>query len=361
MSVLEKVTRWTGEERIDELLLAHYGLRLEGAAPVGGVLRIDTDRGAFALKRAGKGGEAHWRGVAEVGRHLRFAEAGRIPVPLRTRSGGYTFAGYVQSYVLLPWIPGKPVPYVRPKDFRDTSWGLARLHAGTRGLSPPPFQARVSWSRAWERAVDRIGLYRVAVDWSGVAVEADDAFRDVAPYAEGMAENAIRYLHRSGADPLSPEIADRGLVCHGNLHEGNMLRDERGAVRFIDWNRMAWDVRARDIAQWLLYAYGRTGDFDLVAALLKEYQRADRLMEEELCLIYALFLYPHRLMRALDRVYGEQSLPPDQAAFHLTQAVAVEEKKIPLLRRFPDLVREALGRKIPRVDWLEQGSEGFRA
>ncbi len=235
--------------------------------------------------------------------------------------------------------------------------GVGPASRGNEGAQSSPFQARVSWSRAWERAVDRIGLYRVAVDWSGVAVEADDAFRDVAPYAEGMAENAIRYLHRSGADPLSPEIADRGLVCHGNLHEGNMLRDERGAVRFIDWNRMAWDVRARDIAQWLLYAYGRTGDFDLVAALLKEYQRADRLMEEELCLIYALFLYPHRLMRALDRVYGEQSLPPDQAAFHLTQAVAVEEKKIPLLRRFPDLVREALGRKIPRVDWLEQGSE----
>ncbi|MEW9031535.1 MAG: phosphotransferase [Planifilum fimeticola] len=353
-AVWEKVARWTGEERIGELLLAHYGLRLEGAVPVGGVLKIDTNRGTFALKRAGEGGESHWRGVAEVGRHLLAAEAGRIPVPIRTRSGGHTFAGYVQSYVLLPWILGKPVSYTRLKDFRDTSRGLARLHAGTRGFRPSSFRLRVSWPRTWERAIDRIGLYRVAVDWSGSAGEADAAFRDAAPYAEGMAENALRYLHRSGVDPQAPEIASRGLVCHGNLHGGNLLRDERGAVRFIDWNRMAWDARARDVAQWLLYAYGRTGDLDLLAVLLTEYQRADRLMEEELCLIYALFLYPHRLMRVLDRIYGEQSLSPDRALFHLAQAVAVEEKKLPLLRRFPDLVEGTLGWKIPRVDWLER-------
>ena len=67
-AVWEKVARWTGEERMGELLLAHYGLRLEGAVPVGGVLKIDTNRGTFALKRAGEGGESHWRGVAEVDR-----------------------------------------------------------------------------------------------------------------------------------------------------------------------------------------------------------------------------------------------------------------------------------------------------
>jgi len=66
-AVWEKVARWTGEERMGELLLAHYGLRLEGAVPVGGVLKIDTNRGPFALKRAGEGGESHWRGVALPG------------------------------------------------------------------------------------------------------------------------------------------------------------------------------------------------------------------------------------------------------------------------------------------------------
>lgn len=355
MSVVwKRMARWTGEERIGELILAHYGLHVEGAMPVGGVLKIYTTGGTFALKRAGKGGEPHWREVAEVGRHLLPAEGGRIPIPLCTRSGRVTFAGYVRSYVLLPWILGRPIPYTRTKDFRDTSRGLARLHAGTRGLNPSLFRMRVSWSRAWERTIDRIGLYRVAVDWGGSDAEADDAFRDAVPYAEGMVENALRYLHRAGVDPLSPEIASRGLVCHGNLHGGNLLRDERGAVRFIDWNRMTWDVRSRDIAQWLLYAYGRTGDLDLLAVLLKEYQREDRLLEEELCLIYALFLYPHRLLRVLNRIYGEQSLPLDQAAFHLRQAVAVEEKKLPLLRRFPNLVKEVLGWKIPRVDWLER-------
>lgn len=351
-----KAARWTGEERIGELLKAHYGLFLEGAVPVGGVLKIETNRGIFALKRAGEGGERHWQGVDELGRHLVAVNADRIPLPLRTRSGRVTFTGYVQSYVLLPWIKGKPIPYASPKDFTDVSRRLARFHAGTRGFRPSGgrFHFRDSWTRNWKRAIDRIGLYRVAVDWSGAPSEADFVFRDAAPYAEGMAENALRYLQRTGVDPLSPEIIRRGRVCHGNLHGGNLLRDARGAVRFIDWNRMAWDARARDIAQWLLYAYGRTGSLDLVSVLLREYQHADPLKEEELVLIYALMLYPHRLMRVLDRIYGEQSLPLDQAPFQLTEAIAVEEKKLPLMGRFPDLVKEVLGWRIPRVDWLDR-------
>lgn len=361
----EKVARWTGEARIGDLLLAHYRLRLEGAVPVGGVIRLDTRQGSFALKRAGEGGERRWREVEELGKHLFAAKAIRIPIPLRTRSGRLTFAGYVHNYVLLPWIAGKPIAFARPRDFQDVSRGLARLHEGARGfpLLSKGADIRASWIRLWEKAIQRMGLYRVAVEWSGRSVDVDSVLRDAAPYAEGMITNALQYLHRTQVDSLSPEVALQGRVCHGNLHGGNLLRDEQGSVRFIDWNRMAWDARARDVAQWLLYAYGRTGDLDLLGLLLQDYQHANPLREEELYLIYALFLYPHRLVRVLDRIYGEQSLPPNQAASHLMQAVSAEEKKFPLLRGFPHLVKETFGRSLPRVDWLERVSGnagGFR-
>lgn len=353
--VWEEVACRTGEKRIGELLQVHFGLRLQDAVPVGGVLKIWTNRGTFALKRAGEGGESHWRGVEALGKHLLSTEAGKIPIPLRTRSGQLTFAGYVQNYVLLPWILAKPISFTRPKDFSDVSRGLARLHAGVRGFHPfsDAFHFQLPWPCVWEKAINRIELYRTAVEWSQSPVGTDSVFRDAAPYAEGMVTNALQYFHRSGVDPLSSEIIRQGRVCHGNLHGGNLLRDVRGSVRFIDWNRMTWDLRARDVAQWLLYAYGRTGSLDLLAALLKEYHQTNPLKEEELHLIYALFLYPHRLMRVLDRIYGEQSLPLDRATFHLNQALAVEEKKLPLLRRFPALVKGTLGRSIPRVDWLE--------
>ena len=273
----EKVARWTGEARIGDLLLAHYRLRLEGAVPVGGVIRLDTRQGSFALKRAGEGGERRWREVEELGKHLFAAKAIRIPIPLRTRSGRLTFAGYVHNYVLLPWIAGKPIAFARPRDFQDVSRGLARLHEGARGfpLLSKGADIRASWIRLWEKAIQRMGLYRVAVEWSGRSVDVDSVLRDAAPYAEGMITNALQYLHRTQVDSLSPEVALQGRVCHGNLHGGNLLRDEQGSVRFIDWNRMAWDARARDVAQWLLYAYGRTGDLDLLGLLLQDYRACE--------------------------------------------------------------------------------------
>ena len=158
--------------------------------PVGGVLKIYTTGGTFALKRAGKGGEPHWREVAEVGRHLLPAEGGRIPIPLCTRSGRVTFAGHGPSYVLLPWILGRPIPYTARRIFGIPAGGWHGFTLERGGLNPSLFRMRVSWSRAWERTIDRIGLYRVAVDRLRSDAEADDAFRDAVPYAEGMVENA---------------------------------------------------------------------------------------------------------------------------------------------------------------------------
>jgi CotS family spore coat protein len=353
-----EVAEWTGEERLSDLLNHHYGIRLKGAEPVRGVLKLQTDQGPFVLKRVRHGEKDRWKMVAELARHLEKSgsEDIRIPGPLFTSSGRLYFHGYRFPYVVLPWLEGESLSFKRSDDWRRATRALARFHRSTSGFSPASsyrqYDRTGKWMSEWKNAYQQLEIFRLAAKWTPNPTEADQSWLETAAYISGVMENLLEYYRKISGDELCEKSIQSGKCCHNRLHRHNLLADGEGCVHFVDWNQAVLDVRTRDLAQWLFYAYGRTGSREILTAVLKAYQDVAPLEEGEYSLVYARLLFPEKLFNTLSRVYQKQDISLHSAAPDIRNAVQTEEKKAGLIHEYTDVAKEVFQVTIPKLDWL---------
>ncbi|MDR6226246.1 phosphotransferase [Desmospora profundinema] len=349
-----RIKEWTDEPRLPQVLDYRYGIQLKDAQPVGGVLKLSTNQGTFALKRVRDREEKRWQLVEELSRHVERTGEIKIPVPQTTRQGQRTFAGFKRSYVLLPWIEGEHRSWDR-EGWRRVAGQLARFHLASKGFVAPSSLRGLShvgeWRKIWTRMEQQVEMFKLAADLGDEFAPVDRLWMTQCSFAEGMLETALRYLEKVGGDTVVEQTRRAGEACHLNIHRKNVLWQGK-TPHLIDWNCTVLDVRTRDLARYLLYTYGRTGGLEAVTSSLSSYQEYAPLEEVEYALIYSQLLFPHLLMRSLHNIYQERKIPGHLAKGHLSAAINQEEGKLPLLRQFPQAVKQEFGVTIPEVDWL---------
>lgn len=328
---------------------------------MGGILRLDTDQGRYGMKRVPVREDLRWKLIRELAEHLSETGEMRLSAPILTQKGAVTMSGHLNRYVLLPWIRGETRDLREGRRWEKVARSLAEFHTATRGFSPSRsaasgFVHTGRWQQVWRDLIRQVGMFKLTANLSNEPTPVDQLWLRQCAFAEGMLETADRYFEKLGGDQVVAATRKGGEVCHCNIHRRNVIWDLEGKVHLIDWNRMVLDVRSRDLARLILYSYGRTGSCEPTAAILKAYQERAPLEEVEYALIYAQLLFPQRLLRSLQRIYGEQKVPAHLAKGHLSSTVTTEDRKEGLLREFPRLVQREFNVSIPRVDWLEKRS-----
>jgi len=230
-------------------LQAEFGLRAGRVTflPLGvdvrtAVYRVDADDGAayFLKLRLDPWDEM----VVAVPRFLDAQGVPSIIAPLATRAGqGW---GRLDEYRMILY------PFVEAHDgyevaLSDAQWfALGRAVAGIHAADvPPALRARIrreDWSPHWR---DQVRRFQAQV--------ADGAFAD--PVAERLAAlmrtrrgEIARIVDRAGelgralaGDP--PEF----VLCHSDLHAGNLLICADGALYIVDWDAPSLAPRERDL------------------------------------------------------------------------------------------------------------------
>lgn len=354
----EQVRHWSEEKRLADYIKHHFGLSIQEAKPIRGILKLISPSGDYVLKRTHSKEKERWRMIVELAAHvgIRFP----IPAPIPTQTGQLIFDGFQHSYVLLPWFKGKNVQLRRSEDWVRITQQLAFFHQVSQSFQPTHAYRKLhklgKWQADWKHAYRQLELFHLAAKWTDQPTQTDQSWLKVAHYSLGMMENLLKYFEKMKGDQCCIESAKKGNVCHGNLHPHNMLMDDQDQFFLIDWNQAVLDVRTRDLAQWMLYAYYQTRSPELLIYLLQAYQQVSPLMEEEYALIYVRFLYPERLIRVLRSIYEDQTLPITAGAPSVIFASKVEEQKLELMKKYPELIQSAFGVNIPVIDWISQHS-----
>lgn len=352
----EEITQLTGEKRLVDYLWHHYHQKLLKVKPIRGVLRLKTDKGTYVLKKVDPKDKARWKLIDELAAalHGRFV----IPAPIKTMSGQLIFDGFQNKYVLLPWIKGSRVRLQKKREWKKISRRLALFHWSSKDFTPThsyrKYQQSDRWYQKWKNAYRQLELFQLAAKLTKQPTEADQSWLEVASYSLTVMENLMKYFDKIDGKKCIKEISKQGKVCHGNLNRHNILIDPDQQVQLVDWNQVTLDVRTTDLAQWLQYAYRRTGSSEILAAILHGYQQISPLLDEDYALIYARFLYPDRLIKVLQQIYEDQTLPITAGAPSIYTAAKWEEQKVRLLTRYPIMVQNYFGVTIPQIDWLKR-------
>jgi Ser/Thr protein kinase RdoA (MazF antagonist) len=123
------------------------------------------------------------------------------------------------------------------------------------------------------------------------------------------------------------------VLCHGSLHHENILMDGEKQVWLIDYERMAWDDRVRDLAQLMQYHFPRHGWPEReISRFLDGYHKEYPLRTSEYAALCSRMAAPPKLFRLAHRVCSF----PHEAS---------------LLRRWDDAIR-AEKRKDPYLAYL---------
>ncbi|HEX6817540.1 MAG TPA: aminoglycoside phosphotransferase family protein [Ktedonobacterales bacterium] len=231
-----------------------YGLRATQAAflPLGAdvdaaVYRISIDAdGTYFLKLRRAGFDEI---AVAVPSYLHAQGISEVMAPIPTTVGARLWASaYGFSWILYPYFEGRDGYEVT---LSDGQWGtLGRsLKAVHRTVLPPTLAALVPRERYSPRQ------WRDTVR----AFDAEVATRGYSdPYARGLAEfwvsvrDEIRMMlerteRLGGVLRSRADAADSFVLCHSDLHPGNVLVSANGALTIVDWDNPILAPKERDL------------------------------------------------------------------------------------------------------------------
>jgi len=242
------------EEALLCRLRAGYGLPAAAVTflPLGAdyataLYRAETARGEryFCRLRSGPWNEAavalpaalQAAGIREAIAPLR-AEDGRLAVPL----GAYTLSVW-------PWVDGRN-GYEAPLE--DAQW--VALGAAVRRIHEAALPAAL-WAAIPEETYPARWRERLQTNMAGLeaAVPMDDlAARALEGLRARRAEIAALLARLLALQAVAPAGSARTVLCHTDLHAGNVLLDAAGRLYLVDWDAPLRAPRERD----LMYAGG---------------------------------------------------------------------------------------------------------
>ncbi|MEN9405791.1 MAG: hypothetical protein RLZ12_75 [Bacillota bacterium] len=348
------------EVELEQLLKVNYNLRIKQIDHLERGIKVTADLGNFLLEPVASGTEDKWQIVSDLYQHVaENAEAFfQLHSPRITCAGKPYFHGYHGTYLLLPWLNGEPFYLTKKGYWGRVACSLAQFHMAGKGFKSSSFFSRKAtarcWKSQWQTMLQKLELYRLSVGLAAVPSSFDKMWTEQFDYIFAMLEDALKYYDKQGGDKTYRSLSELCNICYGNVREKNLWLMPKGELRFLNWSNVYIDLRAQDIKDLLIYAYGRTGSKSLITYLLKSYTGIYQLKEKELHLIYAAMLYPERIMALLDAVYNREMIAEQDALMRLTKVLQFEERKLKLLRIYKEIVNKELGLPLSGVRWVHK-------
>jgi spectinomycin phosphotransferase len=170
----------------------------------------------------------------------------RICAPIRTRAGALCAAREGRTAALYNFIPGEAIGFGNPYTARD----LAQLSALVEALHQVDARQFAGLCPEETYALPFAAPLRRLLTLEMDALPPDFA-RTVRPYAE-KAEGRLRE-----AEAMADVLRQRNLphvLCHTDIHGGNVMRDESGRIYLVDWENLLLAPKEADL-YWLWAEY----------------------------------------------------------------------------------------------------------
>jgi spectinomycin phosphotransferase len=234
---------------IGDLLGAAYGVRVEdiaflplGADPDAAAWRVViADGPALFLKTRHV---AFAAGVLAVPRFLRDAGIAAVVAPLRTRDGALSVASGDLTLILYTFIEGTNGfdRALSVEQWVDFGASLRRVHDA---ILPPAIASGVQTEAFGSQWRDRVEAILAKPPTAG---ERDAVARDLDALLDRERDAVERIVTR--AAELADILRRRQnplVLCHTDIHAGNVLIGPDGAVQIVDWDAPRLAPRERDL------------------------------------------------------------------------------------------------------------------
>jgi spore coat-associated protein S len=315
---------------------------------------VKTNQGEYCLKRQQI---RPARMLFIAGAHYHLQEK-NFPIAniLLTKNGGLCVSAEDHAYIMVEEKSGVPFNYYHKDHLFEAMEFIGDLHKASKGYFP--------YKESKKRA--RVGKWHKLYQWKLQELEGNKLLAQTAvndsfsvhflQHVDELLERGKQSLKELDEGPYQHwvnEIKSGGGFCQQDFTFSRLSKlDDQPFLREL--HSITIDLPSRDLRILLNKVMGKLGvwDTNLAVQMLKAYESANQLTEEQYKVLWADLRFPYSFCSISHKYYlnQKQSISDDQYVEALKNSMTVERSKQQFLDQFQSIYTEIKAGKGGRVD-----------
>lgn len=284
-----------------------FNIKILDLKPKKGVYHIKTEKGDKCLKKINYGPQklAFIYGAKQHLINNGFPYVDKYDLNVE----GEPFALVNEDlYTLSEWIPGRECDFNNIEDVKIAAKTLANLHECSKGYDPPENSTLKTdigrWPKIMEKRIKSFDKMRDMCRKKNIKSDFDLKYLKNMEFYKELGKQAYENLNESDYFILSAEAEENKIFCHHDFTYHNIILSEDDNVYVIDFDYCKREIRAYDIANFIVKVLKRVEwNIQYATAILDSYNEVSPIKESEYKVIYAFLLFPQRFWRLANRYY----------------------------------------------------------
>ncbi|ENZ31249.1 CotS family spore coat protein [Clostridium butyricum 60E.3] len=296
--------------KIKKFIEENYDLTVEKLEKVKNSYKVITSHGTYSLKTI-KYEFPHFYFILSAMKHLQengFTDMPEFILNNREKEFGLMDKKYVY---LTEWIPSRLSNFDNPIELSLVATELAKLHKSSCGFNvTEKMKARIgwfSWEEVFETRKNEILDFRNRIYQKAYKSDFDLLYLDNINSEIKRAEKSIEGLKKNNyIKVMEKEIFRRGF-CHHDYAHHNILVDNRGKFKIIDFDYCILDSHLHDVSSLFIRSMkdGKWSDRK-ADVILYSYEKIFEIEKNELPIMREFIRFPQAFWQIGLQVYWEQ-------------------------------------------------------
>lgn len=291
-------------------VMRKYNLELVSAEKVRSAYKIITNNGKFCLKRMKHGGNKIKNGCILTEELLlnKFTNTAKY---FRTKDGAYSVKSKKNVFYLTEWLEGSECDLTNIDEAINCTKLLAQFHTVSNKIDHNKIDIPnnlKNWPKIFASNLNDLEKFKRIINSKKIKNEFDVLFIENIDnfYNRGMA--AINMLNKSQYYKSSKIANEKKVICHNSFYYQNIIKKD-GEYFIIDLDSIMIDLQISDLGKLirrLMFKKVYGWNFNFAKALIEAYNSTNKLSKEDLEIMLALIIFPHKFWKLGKKRYMKQ-------------------------------------------------------
>lgn len=296
--------------KIQNYIETNYNLNAEKVEKVKNSYKIITKDGGYCLKII-KYEFSHFYFILSAMKHLQKNGFNDIPEFIKNKDGkdyGILNGKYVY---LTKWIPSRVSNYDNPIELSKVANKLGELHQCSKNFNvEKQMKPRIGWF-SWEEVFtirkNEILDFKNRINQKAYKSDFDLLYLDNIEKEIKRTDESILGLKRNNYIKAMEKEVFSGGFCHHDYAHHNILVDDNGELKIIDFDYCILDSHLHDLSSLLIRAM-KDGKWEISKAdlILNSYEKIMEVKKYEIPIIREFMRFPQTFWQIGIQVYWEQ-------------------------------------------------------